>query len=473
MPLLYRFYLRWDEERNRLSFDPLAVVDLTRDLAGIPQVSKHEIEADAAIWLSGSGLHPFPGERLTYGVLRFVPSDPHRRTSGPPYYWELFHHEPVSGSAWELIRRDKPPAIAADGYSATEIGWSLRQNQAAPYGKAPSLLERSLYELSRTSGGKLETLSPAPESRLEPNDPKPLQFGTFIGKNLKRSLHRRLAYRGKEPYWFVAYRTDPKLFVARTRQFQRNGFQIIEAPKESFFADPFVISWEGKTHIFIEDYPYREGKGVISVLGVASDGQVTSAQRVLERPYHLSYPFVFEHQGSVYMIPETMSSRRIELYKATAFPSGWELVHVLKEDIDAVDTTLWIQDGIYYFFTNIAETGTTPNDLLYLYTADSLFGEWTPHPANPICADVRSSRSAGCLFLREGKLIRPAQDCSVRYGYACQLNEIQTLSPAEYRERPVSRIEPDWYPGLIGTHTINSNETIEVIDGQVYRSRYG
>jgi hypothetical protein len=209
------------------------------------------------------------------------------------------------------------------------------------------------------------------------------------------------------------------------------------------------------------------------VLEVGSDGQIGSPQRVLDRPYHLSYPFVFEHQGSIYMIPETMASRRIELYKATAFPSGWELVHVLKEDIDAVDTTLWIQDGIYYFFTNVVELGSTPNDLLYLYVSDSLFGKWTSHPANPVCADVRSSRSAGCLFVRENKVIRPAQDCSVRYGYACQLNEIQTISPTEYRERPLGRIEPNWYPGLIGTHTINSNETIEVIDGQIYRSRHG
>ncbi len=89
---------------------------------------------------------------------------------------------------------------------------------------------------------------------------------------------------------------------------------------------------------------------------------------MFERPYHLSYPFVFEHEGSVYMIPETMGSRRIELYKAKAFPFDWELVHVLKEDIDAVDTTLWIQDGIYYFFTNVAETRhNTERSLVPLY----------------------------------------------------------------------------------------------------------
>ncbi|MFL6415143.1 MAG: hypothetical protein ACJ74Y_05670 [Bryobacteraceae bacterium] len=475
--LLYRLYYRWDVRRNQSEFNPYEVVDLTSELAGIRRATADEMEADAAVWLSSSGPEGSDVQKFTCGVLQFVPSEPQRRFGGPPYFWELFRDEPVCGSAWELSGAGKEPVITAEGYSATEIGWSLRRNQLAPYGKAPALLEKSLYRLSRhcSSDGK-EALPPALQTepgqpRVEAGAPSSLQLGTFIAKNLRRSIHRRVAYRGKEPYWFVAYRFEPKLFMARTEQFQTEGFQILNAPADRFFADPFVISSRGKTYVFVEDYPYREAKGVISALELSSDGRIGRPERVLDRPYHLSYPFVFEHEGEIYMIPETMSSRRIELYRATAFPAGWELVRVLKEDVDAVDTTLWIQDGTYYFFTNVVDRGATPNDLLYLYLSDSLFGEWRPHPANPISADVRSSRSAGCLFRRGDKLIRPAQDCSIRYGYACQLNEIEVLSPTEYRERPVSRIEPNWYPGLIGTHTINSNESIEVIDGQIYRSR--
>jgi hypothetical protein len=193
---------------------------------------------------------------------------------------------------------------------------------------------------------------------------------------------------------------------------------------------------------------------------------------VLERPYHLSYPFVFEHEGQAYMIPETMDAHRIELYRALDFPLRWELAHVLRENVDAVDTTLYVRDGIFYFFTNIVERGVTPNDLLYLFYSDSLTGHWHPHPANPVCSDVRQSRGAGKLFQTNGKLVRPAQDCSHRYGYACQLNEVHALSPTEFRESPVARIEPDWFPGLIGTHTINSDDAIEVIDGQIYKARH-
>jgi hypothetical protein len=192
----------------------------------------------------------------------------------------------------------------------------------------------------------------------------------------------------------------------------------------------------------------------------------------LERPYHLSYPFVFEYQGEFYMIPETYFAERVELYRATEFPYRWELIQVLQDKVAAADTTLWMEDGIFYFFTSIAEKGLTENDNLYLFYSDELTGCWRPHPGNPVCQDVRRSRSAGHLFRRNGSLIRPAQDCSVRYGYACQLNRVECLSPRDFKEAPFERIEPAWHHGLIGTHTINSSEYVEVIDGQIYRSKY-
>ena len=203
-----------------------------------------------------------------------------------------------------------------------------------------------------------------------------------------------------------------------------------------------------------------------------NDGTFGPATEILNRPYHLSYPFVFEHEGEVYLIPETLEARRVELYRAIEMPHRWELVKVLQENVAAVDTTLYIQNGVFYFFTSIAMPGLSSNDLLQLFTAELLTGAWRPHPQNPISLDVRSARGAGKLFRMGGKLIRPAQDCSVRYGYAMQMNEVEVLSPEEFREKPLSRIEPDWRPGLIGTHTINSNDALEVIDCQIYRDKY-
>jgi hypothetical protein len=139
----------------------------------------------------------------------------------------------------------------------------------------------------------------------------------------------------------------------------------------------------------------------------------------------------------------------------------------LQSGVAAYDVTLFVRDGVYWFFANIVERGTASSDELFLFSADSLTGEWMPHPMNPIVSDVRRSRPAGKLFERDGRLLRPSQDCSLSYGGGMQLNEILVLNKTHYEERPVSRIDPDWAPGLVGTHTINSSERFETMDGRM------
>jgi hypothetical protein len=88
-------------------------------------------------------------------------------------------------------------------------------------------------------------------------------------------------------------------------------------------------------------------------------------------------------------------------------------------------------------------------------------------------ADVRTARPAGALFQRDGKLFRPSQDCLLRYGHAIQINEVIALTPTDYREQTVSRLDPDWLAGGIGTHTINADAGYEVIDNVVRQPRFG
>ena len=91
---------------------------------------------------------------------------------------------------------------------------------------------------------------------------------------------------------------------------------------------------------------------------------------------------------------------------------------------------------------------------------------------NPVVSDVRRARPAGAPFRREGKLIRPGQDCSRTYGGAMSLNLVETLSVSDYREREVQRIEPDWYPRLRATHTINATERFVATDGKILLPRW-
>ena len=89
---------------------------------------------------------------------------------------------------------------------------------------------------------------------------------------------------------------------------------------------------------------------------------------------------------------------------------------------------------------------------------------WSPHRLNPIKVDPAASRPAGALFHLDGALIRPAQDCSQRYGGAVVLNEVRTLTPNAFYEFPRARIAPRAeYPA--GLHTVNATGSCIVIDG--------
>ena len=477
---LFRKYAAWDERRAVLERDPLRRADVPAGLAAIPSVEVPEpggaealraYNLDVLVWLAPSDPAVALRTVARSGLWRFRHGTGVRYGLGADYFDELSNGIAVSGSSVEVLQGDDA-ALVCQTVSSTERGWSLRQNQAVPYWRAASSMLRCLrrlHENQRLPEIEQEAKAQAGASMRLPTN---RQMAGFLLRNVVRTVTRRVRYSSKESYWFVAYRIDRSKFLSQTEEINLSGFQQIRAPDGHFYADPFVIEWNARQYLFVEDYLFAEQRGCISVMEISTQGVTSEVTRVLDLPYHLSYPFVFEHEGGLWMIPETLGAGRIDLYRATNEPTQWEFVKSLQEGVQAVDTTVWIENGRFYFFTNIAERGSTVNDELRLFYADELLGEWTPHPQNPICTDVRRSRGAGKLFRRNGKLIRPAQDCSVRYGFACQFSEVEVLTPTEYRERPVGRIEPDWYPGLIGTHTVNSNDAVEVIDGQVYRRRY-
>ena len=247
------------------------------------------------------------------------------------------------------------------------------------------------------------------------------------------------------------------------------AFRWLENPAGHFWADPFLIERGGQTWLFVEDFDRANGKGTIQVTPVADDGQIDGMRTALERPYHLSYPNVFEHAGEVFMMPETLGSGAVELYRARNFPDDWVLESRLL-NLRCVDATPFERDGRWWMFLSpMPVLGHAPITLLY--SADSLTSQWRLHPASPIANDVRSARSAGQVFEQDGRWYRPAMDCAVRYGRALVLHEILRMDEQVYEERQVTALESSWAPSLIGVHTYNRAGAWETIDGLFPTSR--
>jgi hypothetical protein len=252
-------------------------------------------------------------------------------------------------------------------------------------------------------------------------------------------------------------------------------FKTIVPPSDRYWADPHVLYRNGEHYVFIEEYSFENAKGHISVIRIDKDGSYAKATTVLERPYHLSYPFVFEHAGEVYMVPESMHNRTVELYRCTEFPERWEFVCNLLEGVSAVDSTLLFHNGTWWLFANVLENegGSASEELFVFYTDALLSGNWTPHPLNPVVSDVTRARPAGPIQLRERRLYRPSQDCSVRYGYAIGINEIAVLSKEDYAETEVGRIKPDWGKNVLATHTLAYAAGLTVVDALLVRPKFG
>jgi hypothetical protein len=252
--------------------------------------------------------------------------------------------------------------------------------------------------------------------------------------------------------------------MADTLSWPAQDYAYLPDDGRRYFADPFIFAHERRNFIFCEEYPYATGKGVLTAFEILADGKVSAALPVMEQDWHLSYPQVFARDGEIWMIPETCAANRIELYRATRFPDDWTREAVLIDNVRASDATLVEHGGRLWLFATIAEDGLSSWDALHLYYSDSLLGPWTAHPANPVLIDAGAARPAGAMFMHNGALWRPAQDCSRGYGGGLALCSVDRLDVQEFRQTVRARLKPPPELRAHGAHTLNCAAGFEVID---------
>lgn len=198
-----------------------------------------------------------------------------------------------------------------------------------------------------------------------------------------------------------------------------------------FVADPFMLHSDGRWYMFFEVLDRESQRGVIA-LATSGDGFTwTYQQVVLVETFHLSYPYVFEWQHEWYMIPETLGTSAVCLYKAVEFPTRWSRQQNLLEGAHA-DPSIVRYDDLWWLFTC---TMPYQHDVLRLYFARDLDGPWKEHPRSPIVVSDKSrARPAGRILQLDRHLIRFAQDCVPHYGTRVRAFEISKLTRDAYVE---------------------------------------
>jgi hypothetical protein len=352
----------------------------------------------------------------------------------------------VDAATGQALAQGKPSLENMDG---------LASGLEAVYSRTIALIEKAL--------DAPEEAIAAPGSPVERTPRAPLSF------LLRNIAHRsaRAIYRlcCRTPHWRVGWRFIDGPGVIETGDLGGARWRVMQNREMTFAADPFPIEREGRRGVFYERVDYRTDRGEIYFQPFDDDGPSGEPVCALREPWHLSYPFLIELEGALFMLPEASLSGAVTLYRCVGFPDRWEPVATLLDRIEAADATI-LQHGGRFWMTSVVRDGYGGySDTLAIHHAESLFGPWEPHRRSPILVDPRFARPAGTITRTSAGLIRPAQDCGAGYGRALNIMRIDILDMDNFKETRIARVEPDRrWPGS-NLHTINRRGRLECIDG--------
>jgi hypothetical protein len=397
------------------------------------------------------------------GLIRLRHGDDRKTRGGPVGFWEVYFQQDTTGFTIRRLTEDRNAGeVLMRGRFATRHYYLL--NQAFIFRKSNYYLKLVIEKIS--TGQPLDSLPKFPYSQKLFCAPTIREIGVYAAKRFFISLMKRLRRLLKiENRWNVAFvhRDWRDAEFCRATKLKRRPFHSL--------ADPFVISRNGRNYCFVEDLDHLKGRGTIAVYELR-DGDSKFVGTVLDEEFHLSFPYLFEFRGELYMCPESSANKDIRIYKCMEFPLQWKLEKIVMKNISAADTMFFEKDGNWWMVTNIDPAGIGDHcSELFLFSASSPFDdEWKSHPDNPVVVDASCARNAGC-FVDNGQYFRFSQGQGFEfYGKRLLINEIVELTSANYRESCLSVLTPSFGDGVIGIHHMHSNGRITVFDFAV-RSR--
>lgn len=265
--------------------------------------------------------------------------------------------------------------------------------------------------------------------------------------------------------WNIAIRS-----IGNKRLYEDDGtkepFEVIPNSFRYWCADPFIISDGEEDYLFFEMFDRFKGKGVIGYRVIDKNGKIGKMKKAYESAHHISFPFIFKHEGNYYMMPESSYDRNLTLLRAKHFPDQWEVVKTWFSGEKVCDSVMFEKDRDVFLLTQPIEYPYTHSKLnLYQVINNTLI----QCDRNPVVDDNSCARMAGAIIEDCGKLIRPGQDCKT-YGDAVCFSEMIVVNGKQYCEKERKRITVNMIricnqkEKAKGIHTYNHSNRFEVID---------
>ena len=375
-------------------------------------------------------------------------------------FWEIYNYHDSLGFA--LIYENKSFSTSLlEGKIATFRSVTQTKNRLFN----ESLFYLKKFFLSYLEGKEFEKREFYISDKIE-KTPSLMQYILYSIKLLKLYFllfFKRIVLK-KHSRFFVGFEYIEKNSIKLSKA------KVIKTPPFHFYADPFVWSRDNKDICFLEDFDYKSGVACISAVELFKDSSYKLLGEVLKEPFHLSFPYLFEYKGELFMVPESSGSKSIRVYRCVDFPLKWEFEKELIKDINTADTMIFEKDGKWWLLTNMATKGNFDQSaqLFVFYSDDPLSSNWTPHPKNPVVFDSSCGRNGGIYFEKDRIFrVRQRQKYST-YGAEFSIAKITKLDEQEYEEIEIKAIKPDFFQGISATHHLHKNKNIAVFDFMRY-----
>lgn len=236
--------------------------------------------------------------------------------------------------------------------------------------------------------------------------------------------------------------------------------------KDRFFADPFILDvTDNEIKILVEEFPYKEWKGKISLLTIGrSDYKLKSKKILLELDTHLSFPFIYRTKTDIFVIPENSASGQLNAYRYVAKNESLRFEGALLEQ-PVIDPIIIHQDNHYLLFGTLHDKQENKN--LYSWQSEEPLRGYIPTSNIPIKSDNSCGRRGGDFFSLNNELYSATQSCINNYGEALNICKVTDLSNMTLKEEVISTIYPN-IPYANGLHTFNHYKDVGVVDGLTF-----
>lgn len=381
-------------------------------------------------------------------------------------YSSVIEKQPSTGLHL-FVRRGDPADTLCIASSAFNTKFSAVRNGDFVKERAVTLVMRELGRIAdtRNLGGATGKAEPArPETA--PSHIDLLRYGYSLSSELLGRAGKAVMSKmgGGSAVW--------TLYTGRGTIDDFDPRQAVEIvpDNDEIRADPFILEHEGECYLFYEAYAQGQHKAHIAVSRFVGD-KLERLGVALECDHHLSYPFIFRHDGDLFMMPETNQARRLEVWRCVEFPLKWELYSTALEGLSPADSSLTFYQGKWWLFTNLSDFHAYEDHCseLHVFEVDGpKLSRVVPHKRNPVVIDSTIARNGGRMFERHGRLYRPSQRNEHGiYGYGLNIMEIEQMDLDTYRERCIRTITPDFKPGLMGCHHFDAGGGRYVIDARL------